>query len=226
MKILCIADNTDPVVYSDNIRNRFSEVDCIIACGDLPLSYYDFIVSNLNRPLYFVFGNHHLKWIGNYDRWHRKTTPEEDLLKQTREWGMGTGQPSGIEYIDGRVIHRQGLIIAGLGGSMLYNKGPHQYTDRQMLLRILKIMPRLIFNRIFFHRACDILVTHAPPLGIHDLGDLCHKGFKCFLWFMRVFKPRYLIHGHIHLWEYDASRKADYQQTTVINAYNHTILEV
>jgi hypothetical protein len=225
MKILCISDNTDPIVYSDNIKTRFAEADCIIASGDLPLSYYDFIVSNLNRPLYFVFGNHQLKWLGMFDRKYKKTSSEEDLIRETRGWGMESGHPTGIECIDGRVVRRGGMILAGLGGSMLYNRGPHQYTERQMFIRVLRMIPKLLFYRIFFGRACDILVTHAAPQGIHDLGDCCHKGFKSFLWFMRVFTPRFLIHGHIHLWEHDAPRKSMYEKTAVINAYNHVMVD-
>jgi predicted phosphodiesterase len=58
MKILCISDTTDPLVYSPNIAERYADVDCVISAGDLPLKYYEYILSSLNKPLYFVFGNH------------------------------------------------------------------------------------------------------------------------------------------------------------------------
>ncbi|MGH0052338.1 MAG: metallophosphoesterase, partial [Sphaerochaetaceae bacterium] len=60
MKLLCIADETDPLVYSKNIASRYADIDAVIAAGDLPLKYYEFIISTLNKPLFFVFGNHNL----------------------------------------------------------------------------------------------------------------------------------------------------------------------
>jgi Icc-related predicted phosphoesterase len=43
---------------------------------------------------------------------------------------------------------------------------------------------------------------------------------------MRVFKPKYLIHGHIHLYDLAEKRTTKYHETTVINAYSHFIIEV
>ena len=94
-----------------------------------------------------------------------------------------------------------------------------------MKIRILKLLPRLFFNRLFRGRYLDILLTHASPLGIHDKPDLCHKGFKEFLWFMRVFKPKYLIHGHIHLYDYSETRITKYCDTLVVNAFSHFIID-
>jgi hypothetical protein len=36
MKILCVADNIDPLVYSSSIKSRFREVDLVLGAGDLP----------------------------------------------------------------------------------------------------------------------------------------------------------------------------------------------
>jgi len=124
------------------------------------------------------------------------------------------------------VAREKGLLIAGLGGSRWYNGEENQFTDFQMTLRILPLIPALLFNRIFRGRYLDVLVTHAPPFGIHDRPDPCHRGFKAFLWFMEVFRPAFLIHGHIHLYSSDEQRVSRYRGTTVVNAYNHTILEV
>jgi uncharacterized protein len=72
----------------------------------------------------------------------------------------------------------------------------------------------------------DILITHAPPLGIHDGADLCHRGFAVFLGFMDRYKPRYLIHGHTHLYRLDAQRVTHYGETIVLNAYGYQIIEI
>jgi hypothetical protein len=222
MKILCVSDHPDPVVYSENIKKRFADVGLVVACGDLPLSYYDFIASNLNKPLLFVFGNHNLTMLDHFEKHINLTAPGSVFnLKPPDE-----KKPTGMLYIDGTVRIQKGLIIAGLGGSMCYNYGLHQFKDFQMSLRILKLIPRLIFYRIFRGRFLDILVTHAPPEGIHDQPDLCHQGFRAFLWFMRRFKPRFLVHGHVHLYSQNADRVANYYRTKVVNAYNHTIIEI
>jgi len=211
MKILCIADHIDPLVYTSSIKTRYHDVDMVLAAGDLPLEYLDFVVSSLNCPLLFVYGNHNLE---KYDSYRKGIYFPNDLYS-------GSG---GLTHVGSMVRREKGVIIAGLGGSMQYNRGPNQFTEWQMRMEIWKLFPRLLFNRIFRGRWLDILLTHAAPLGIHDKKDLCHRGFKCFLWFMRVFKPRYLIHGHIHLYDLSELRTTSYGATLVINAYSQYLL--
>ena len=87
---------------------------------------------------------------------------------------------------------------------MRYNKNPRfQYTEREMQRMVLAMTPRLMRNRARHGRCLDILITHAPPAGIHDGADLCHRGFAAFLLFMRWFQPRYLVHGHKHVYRSD-----------------------
>jgi Icc-related predicted phosphoesterase len=217
MKILCISDQIDPLVYSASIKERFKGVDIVLSAGDLPADYLEFIVSSLNKPLFFVFGNH------NLEGYHYHTHKDElvSLMNMERNAAFG----SGTIHIGSKVKTEEGLIIAGLGGSMMYNHGENQYTDRAMYLEILKLIPRMLFNRIRRGRFLDILLTHAAPQGIHDKSDRCHQGFKAFLWFMRTFKPKYLIHGHIHLYDLSDLRTTKYQDTLVINAYGHYIID-
>jgi Icc-related predicted phosphoesterase len=215
MKILCISDQIDPLVYTNTIRERFRDVDLILSAGDLPMDYLDFIISSLNKPLLFVFGNHHTEDMPFYTGWGEVYGGHKD-----NEFF----QASGAIHVGSRVRREEGLIIAGLGGSMRYNKGNNQFTEFQMKKEMFKLLPGLIFNRIFRGRYLDILLTHASPRGIHDKEDRCHLGFKCFLWFMRKFKPRYLIHGHIHLYNLADIRVTKYNETTVINAYSHYLI--
>ncbi|WP_028973768.1 metallophosphoesterase [Spirochaeta cellobiosiphila] len=221
MKILVVADHIDPLVYSNSIKKRFEDVDLILGAGDLPLEYYGFIVSSLNKPCYFVFGNHHLKRFNFY----KKKSSEMD----PRAW-MDTVQYEhhfGATYVGGKVIRTpKNLLMAGLGGSIRYNGDDNQYTDLGMYLNCFKLIPKLIYNKIKYGRYLDILLTHSPPKGIHDKPDPCHIGFKAFLWFMRVFKPKYLIHGHIHLYELNAKRQSRYYETIIINAYDHIVIDL
>jgi Icc-related predicted phosphoesterase len=202
MKILCISDQRDPLVYSNSIRERFADIDFILCAGDLPLDYLDFIVSCLNKPLLFVFGNHHVEKMAD-----------------------NAFQGCGCIHVGSRVCREEGLIVAGLGGSMRYNRGPNQFTERQMCLEVLKLIPWLLYNRLFYRRFLDILLTHAPPKGIHDKPDKCHWGFKVFLWFIRIFKPKYLVHGHVHLYDLSDTRRTRYMNTDVINAYSHYVID-
>ncbi|MFP3041687.1 metallophosphoesterase [Treponema primitia] len=209
MKILCISDQIDPLVYSSAIKERFKDVDMVLSAGDLPMDYLDFIISSLNRPLLFVFGNHNL----------------EDLNFFNKEMNLPAGRGFGATHIGSRIVIEEGMIVAGLGGSMRYNRGENQFTNFQMYMEIFKLIPAMLFNRLFRGRFLDVLLTHASPMDIHDRDDPCHRGFKAFLWFMRVFKPKYLVHGHIHLYDLSAVRTTGYNKTQVINAYSHYIID-
>ncbi len=217
MKILCVSDHVDPLVYSPNVRERFGDVDLVLSAGDLPMEYLGFIASSLNKPVVFVFGNHNLKKLSLFRHGHvwdgRKpeSTPFENYF--------------GATYVGGKLRRINDLLIAGLGGSMYYNGGENQFTEFQMTLKVLRMVPRLLLNRILYGRYLDVLLTHAAPRGIHDRPDPCHLGFRCFRWFMRTFKPRYLLHGHIHLYDQNAPRVTRYYRTDVINVYDHYLLQ-
>ncbi|MDR2444435.1 MAG: metallophosphoesterase [Spirochaetaceae bacterium] len=218
MKALCVSDMIDPLVYSDSIKQRFADIDVVFSAGDLPLEYLEFIVSSLNKPLFFIFGNHNL----NQFYYYKNSVFEKFSTTAAKRNipGMGT------VYAGGRVIREGNMLIAGLGGSMRYNSGGNQYSNFEMNIRILGLLPRLLFNRIRYGRALDVLLTHAPPYGIHDGKDLCHRGFRAFIWFMKVFKPKYLIHGHIHLYDLAEKRKTVYHKTMVVNAYSHFVIDI
>jgi Icc-related predicted phosphoesterase len=217
MKILCVADQIDPLVYSTSIKERFKDVDFVLSAGDLPMDYLDFIVSTLNKPLYFVFGNHNLKDFELYQP-TSSTQFSNFYVRHAHHY-------SGATHIDGKLVQDGGVLMAGLGGSMRYNKGKNQFTDFQMRLSMWKMLPRLMWNKIRYGRYVDILLTHASPQGIHDKDDICHRGFPSFLWFMKKFRPRYLIHGHIHLYDLNDVRVSQFEDTTVINAYSHYLIE-
>jgi Icc-related predicted phosphoesterase len=226
MKILIVADHKDPLVYSPNIKKRFGEVEIVLGAGDLPLEYYGFIVSSLNRPLYFVFGNHNLKRYNTFKKGEKSSPfnsegPDPSAVKNIYNDSFGA------TYIGDRVLRlkSKNLLIAGLGGSLRYNKGVNQYSEFQMRIKMLKMAPRLIWNKWRHGRYLDILLTHASPRGIHDKDDPCHLGFKSFLWFMDKYKPRYLLHGHIHLYSLNDKRVTLYNETTVINTYDHYLLD-
>lgn len=216
LKILCISDKVDPQVYSPQIKERFSDIDVVLCAGDLPHDYLDFVVSSLNKPLFFVFGNHHTDELKHY-----KKAVDLALIQINREY-----YGCGAIYVGSKIKKEENFIIMGLGGSMRYNNGLNQFTDMEMFIEVLKLVPRLVWNRIFFGRYLDILLTHAPPKGIHDKQDKCHMGFKTYLWFMKTFKPKFLVHGHIHLYDLSEVRCTQWEDTQVVNAYSHFVINL
>jgi len=71
-------------------------------------------------------------------------------------------------------------------------------------------------------------VTHSPPKGVHDRSDLCHTGFSAFNWMLRAFRPRYLVHGHVHLSGYHGVEevKTMVGETVGVNAYGYRTIEL
>jgi hypothetical protein len=47
-------------------------------------------------------------------------------------------------------------------------------------------------------RGVDVLLTHAPPLGLGDRDDPPHRGFECLHRTVGQLRPKWLLHGHIH----------------------------
>lgn len=213
-RILCVADHIDPLVYSAAVKTRFSHVDMIVSCGDLKPDYYDYIVTSLNVPLYYVLGNHSV------------FTTKSSLSSNQTPWdggGRKIRRFQGGVMMEGRLVYLKefDLILGGFGGSRRYSPGDNQYTELEMAFRIFRMIPRLLWNKMVRGRYIDILVTHASPRGVNDRDDLCHKGFRVFNWFLRRFRPRYQLHGHIHLYDRNAIRRSWYRETEVINAYDH-----
>lgn len=207
VKILTVSDVVEPTIYHPGVRERYGDVELVLACGDLPNYYLEFIVTLLDKPLYYVFGNHDKNVV------HSERGPEP-------------AAPGGCINLDGHTVSEKGLLLAGLEGSMRYKRdGGPQYTEREMWRKALALVPRLLWNRLLHGRYLDILITHAPPYGVHDASDLCHTGFRAFLWLMKRFRPRYLIHGHVHLYGHNVVRRTLYKSTLVVNTYGHQLLE-
>jgi Icc-related predicted phosphoesterase len=194
----------------------------ILGAGDLDMDYYGYIVSVLNKPLLFVFGNHNLKDLPRYRKDYYHSLPLDEYSKELEL----LPKTYGSTYVGGRVKNINGLLIGGLGGSMSYNNGPNQFTEVQMFLYSLRLLPKMIWNRIVYGRYLDILLTHAPPRGIHDDDDRCHRGFQVFRTFIRFFHPKYLVHGHVHLYDRNENRRTKIGKTTVVNAYDHVVIEL
>ena len=208
MKIRAVSDGVLDKLYSGTIRQTYSDVDLMIGCGDLPFYYLDFLTSAIDAPLVYVRGNH---------------DEGPQYAVDGRVWRDVRG---GVD-IHGKVVARKGLILAGLQGSMRYKAhADYMYTEAEMRRVVAQLVPRLLWNRQRLGRALDVLVTHSPPFGIHDRPDLPHTGFKVFLSFLRLFKPRYHLHGHVHIYRQDEITQTQFEETTIINVYPYRLLEM
>ena len=130
--------------------------------------------------------------------------------------------PEGCDPIDGHYVVYNGIRIMGLGGCRRYHPGPHQYTERQMRHRIRKL-----WYPLWRHKGVDIVVTHAAPEGLGDDEDKAHWGFPAFLDLMDKYRPKFLIHGHVHMsYGHHVPREIDYNGTKIINAYERYVIEI
>ncbi len=195
MKILAIADEESAYLWDHFEKEKLEGIDLIISCGDLDPRYLSFLATFTSAPVLYVHGNH--------DEKYSEIPPE------------------GCICIDDTVYVHDGIRILGLGGSMRYRGGEHQYTEWDMKRRVGKLAFKL-----FRHRGFDILVTHAPAYELNDARDLPHQGFKVFLKLLEKYKPRFFLHGHVHL-SYGRNHKRydKYQETHVINAYERCVFE-
>lgn len=124
------------------------------------------------------------------------------------------------EDLDGRVVTIAGLRVLGFEGSAWYNGHGVQYTEREMWWRVLRTQPG-----VWKAGGVDVVVTHAPASGIHDMEDACHRGFRAFRWVLETLKPRYFLHGHTHLsYRPRARRITVVGATTVVNAFRSVVL--
>lgn len=95
----------------------FTKIDVIISCGDLPPEYLSRLAHVFNAPLYYVGGNH-------------------DIRYQEKP-------PQGGSNLHGRLESFGGVRFLGLEGSRWYNGGPYQYTEGQMRSIIRRLRPTL-----------------------------------------------------------------------------------
>ena len=117
MKILSVSDRVVSTLYDNFDAKRFPKVDLILSCGDLPPEYLSYLASSFNAPLYYVRGNHDIR----YD----------------------SKPPDGCIDLNARLIRFQGVNLLGFEGSRWYSGGPHQYTENEMRKIIRGLRPKI-----------------------------------------------------------------------------------
>ena len=210
VQVLAVSDMVDPRIHSASLRQRMPGVTLVFGCGDIPATYLEFLADALDKPVYFVFGNHQEELLRLGVRGHRY-------------------QPLGCVNLGNKVVRDEGtgLILAGLPGSPRYGcDGTEQYSELEMYGMIARMAPRLLWNRFRHGRALDILITHAPPRDVNDAEDVAHRGFKAMRKFLQWFRPAYQLHGHVHLYDRSRSNVTQFEDTDVINVYPFQVLDL
>ena len=131
VRILAVADEVVDALQRPTIARRFADVDLIVSCGDLPYGYLDYLITLINKPAFYVHGNH-------------------DVDVEHTERGPRRVEPLGADSLDRRtIVGPKGLLLAGLEGSIRYDPASaHQYTQLEMWLRTGKLVPGLAWNRV------------------------------------------------------------------------------
>ena len=210
IRILAVCDSVDPRIHTATLRERMPDIDIVVGCGDVPARYLEFLADALDRPVYFVLGNH-----------------VEELVRKGPSGKRY--EPMGATDLGGKVRRDSytGLIFAGFPGSPKYsNESDQQYSNQEIRWMMTKMTLRLIYNRLRYGRALDVLVTHSPPRDINDRLDLPHQGFPVFRTFLERFKPAIQVHGHVHIYDRNEQVETPFHETTVINVYPYRRIEL
>ncbi len=208
VKVLFVSDKVVEHIYSSSITAKYADVELVVGCGDLPYYYLEYIQSVLNVSLLYVHGNH---------------DPEREYLSD----GSIVAGPLGGLNLHCQAYRVKKLLLAGLEGSIRYRDGRFQYSQQEMWLNVLlHLVPKFLVNKLRYGRYVDMFVAHSPPFGIHNGDDRIHVGFKSFVWLMQVFKPKYMVHGHRHVYNISETTETRFNQTHVVNIYPYKVLDI
>ncbi len=213
VRILAVSDEVAEHLWTVEV-NQY-QPDLVVSCGDVPFDLLDWIVGVTEAPLVFVPGNHDPD-LGGY-RQTRRGLVLRAGIPVTPPW------PAGAINVDGQVLDVAGVRVAGLGGSIRYERGPNQYTARQQAHRVRRLIARARRRRPLAR--VDIVMAHAPIAGIGDAGadDPVHGGFPAFRRLVVALEPALFLHGHVD----GAARRADHRlgATRIVNVFDHQLLE-
>lgn len=188
VRVLAVADEPSERLWSSRVREL--RPDLVLAAGDLPWDYLEFIASMGDAPLVFVPGNH--------DPALPRSVAHACGLHLRGGFPVPDPRPHGGVDADGRVVDVAGLRIAGLGGCVRYRTGPHQYTQTEFRRRAGRLARLVERHRPARPERLDILLTHAPPRHCGDDDDPPHHGIEALRGLIDRLAPRLHVHGHIH----------------------------
>ena len=119
MRLLILSDKESNYLWDSENPKRLEDIDLILSCGDLRPEYLSFIATFTHAPVLYVHGNH------------------DDRYQET--------PPDGCFCIENRIYRFQGIRILGLGGSVRYRDGLHQYTQSEMNRRVRRLISDCVY---------------------------------------------------------------------------------
>ncbi len=206
IQVLAISDRVTGFLKTEAAKEKFQNIDLLLACGDIPYYYIESVMKTFGTPTFFVRGNH-------------------DNLEEFGAKGVRR-KPLGAINLDAKVVNHNNILIAGFEGSVRYKLGPFMYSQSDMWSKVFSIIPKLLWNKVIYGRYIDVLISHAPPWDIYPKTDHVHQGFKAFNWLINKFKPSYHFHGHIHIDREKVNGENLLHQTKVINTYPYVHIEI
>jgi Icc-related predicted phosphoesterase len=196
MKLLAVSDAVSPALTDPLAREAFSGVEAVISAGDLPPEYLASIAVALGVPLFYVCGNHDIRY--------KDTTP------------------TGCTNIHLRLVSFGGLNILGIEGSRWYNGGPYQYTEAEMAWRLLTLMPAIWWARgvdiVVTHAPPRFIHDAEDPChkGFRSFLRLIKRYRPAY--FLHGHIHRYF--------ESHEARVTQFNGTEVINCYGYTLIDI
>ncbi|MFH1985585.1 MAG: metallophosphoesterase [Pseudomonadota bacterium] len=196
MKILAVSDTVTPALTSPTGPGSTPAVDMVISCGDLPPEYLSTLVAIWQVPLYYVRGNHDIRY--------------EDTT------------PTGCTDIHLRLIRFRAMNILGIEGSRWYNGGPYQYTEAEMRWRLFSLRPSIWWGRgvdiVVAHAPPRFIHDAEDPChrGFRTYRRLIDR-------YRPSYFLHGHIHRQFESAEARVTRIGD---TQVINCYGHTIIDI
>jgi len=187
VRVLAVSDEVDTGLWHH--LDVLGPIELVVACGDLPFEYLAHLADGLDAPLVFVPGNHDAD-VSGYRESRNGLILRAGLPAQP-PW------PAGAVNVDGAVVDVAGLRIAGLGGCVRYGDGPNQYSQRQQRHRARRLVAAARWRRWRDGIGVDVVLTHAPPLGVGDGNDEPHHGFRAHRDLVARLHPPLLLHGHV-----------------------------
>lgn len=160
----------------------------------------------LNKEIYIV--------PGNWDFEKRKKQRFASLkLKKTSQI---IKSKKNLHFIQGKIRNIQGLTVYGFGGYIipdvyLTQKGCKDNERRGIYQKEHGISRKKLFSKKI--KNLDIFLSHYPPYNYFDIVKFKgenpmngkHIGFKPYTDYIRKFKPKLFICGHMH--EYQGKKK-------------------
>ena len=196
MKILSVSDYVVSTLYNNFDDKCFQEIDLILSCGDLPPEYLSYLLNLFNAPVYYVCGNHDIR----YD----------------------SKPPDGCIDLNARLIKYKGIKMLGLEGSRWYSGGPHQYTEQEMWKIIRGLRPKIWWQKgvdIIITHAPPRFVHDAE-----DLCHRGFKSFRWLIdHYHPIYFIHGHIHAEF---SDPVERITKINKTNVVNTYGYYIFEI